>query len=272
MDDISRAAARDVSHYKNPDNDPRGPWLPTDATAPFERPLLRYEWHGRLPPEGRCWRYLKERALALDAERRTILSASGMVRIKRFLSEAQLQPKDDEPSLVMPRLELIVRTAMRSIAIAIAHAPDCLRQVEWRDLERVLREVFEKLGFSTELTRPSKDGGFDLRLQCREDGNLRTFFVEIKHWAGSAKRPGKPILDALFEVVARQDENATGLLLSSTGFAESAVVGRTEIERQVVRLGGKDKIVSLCQNYMKSASGVWAPTTNLADMLLDGTL
>lgn len=246
--------------------------MPTNATAPFERPLLRYEWHGKLPPEGRCWRYPKERALALEVEGRIVLSASGMVTIKRFLSEAQLQPEDDKPTPGMPKLEFIVRTAMKSIAVAIARTPDCLRQVEWRDLERVMREVFEKLGFLTELTRPSQDGGFDLRLQCREEGKLRTFFVEIKHWAGSAKRPGRPILDALFEVVARQDPNATGLLLSSTGFAESAVTGRTEIERKAVRLGGKDKIVSLCQSYMKSASGIWTPTTNLADMLLDGTL
>lgn len=272
MKDTSRTVALDVSRYKNPDNDPRGPWLPTNATAPFESQALRYEWHGKQPPEGRCWRYRKDRALALDAEGRIVLSASGMVTIKRFLSEAQLQLEDDKPAQRIPKLDFIVRTAMKSIAVAIARTPDCLHQVEWRDLERVLREVFEKLGFLTELTRSSQDGGFDLRLQCREDGKLRTFLVEIKHWAGSFKRPGRPILDALFEVVARQDENATGLLLSSTGFADSAVRGRTEIERRVIRLGGKDKIVSLCQNYVKSASGVWAPTTDLADMLLDGTL
>jgi hypothetical protein len=145
-------------------------------------------------------------------------------------------------------------------------------KVEWRDLERVLREVFEKLGFSTKLTRPSQDGGFDLCLQCWEEGKLRTFLVEIKHWAGSGKRPGRPILNTLFEVVARHDDDATGLLLSSTGFTDSAVMGRTEIERQAIRLGGRDKIVSLCENYVKSASGVWMPATDLGDMLLDGTL
>jgi hypothetical protein len=172
----------------------------------------------------------------------------------------------------MPRLELIVRSAMKALAVTIAHSPDCLQQVEWRDLERVLREVFEKLGFSTELTRPSQDGGFDLRLQCQEEGKPRTFFVEIKHWAGSGKRPGRPILDSLFEVVASQGQSATGLLLSSTGFANSVFTGRTEIEYQAVRLGGKDKIVSLCQDYVKNASGVWMPARDLADMLLDGTL
>jgi hypothetical protein len=272
MSDRGRAAAPEVSRYRNPENDAKGPYLLTDATAPFERPSLQYQWHGKLPPKGRCWRYSKQRAFTLDAEGRTVLSASGVVRIKRYFSEAKSWSEDDRPDSGLPRLELIVRTAMRGIAVAIARNPDCLRQVEWRDLERVLREVFEKLGFSTELTRPSQDGGFDLRLQCQDEGRPKTFFVEVKHWEGSGKRPGRLILDALFEVVARQDENATGLLLSSTGFANSAVKGRTEIERQAVRLGGKNKIVSLCHNYVRSISGVWMPATDLAGMLLDGTL
>jgi hypothetical protein len=272
MNNAGRAAGPYLSRYKNPDDDPRGPYILAAATSPFERPALRYEWHGKLPPEGRCWRYPKERALALDAEGRTVLSTRGMVSIKRYLSEARLRPEEDKPVPEMPRLEFIVRNAMGGIAEAIARNPGCMRQVEWRDLERALREVFEKLGFSTELTRASQDGGFDLRLRCFEGGKPRTFLVEIKHWEGSGKRPGSPILDALFEIVASHDDNTTGLLLSSTGFAASAVTGRTEIERQTVRLGGKDKIVSLCQNYVKIGSGVWTPATDLADMLLDGTL
>jgi hypothetical protein len=127
MDEASRTTALDVSRYKNPDNDPRGPWLPSNATAPFERLSLQYEWHGKLPPKGRSWRYTKEHALALDAEGRTVLSASGMIRIKRYLSEAKRWPADDKPVPGTPRLELIVRTAMRGIAVAIAHDPDCLQ-------------------------------------------------------------------------------------------------------------------------------------------------
>jgi hypothetical protein len=169
------------------------------------------------------------------------------------------------------QLEFIVRTAMKAIATEIARNPLCLRDVEWRDLERVLREVFERLGFTTQLTRSGKDGGFDLHLECKEAGETRTFLVEVKHWVGSGKKPGRSILSALVDVVARAASGATGLLLSSSGFTADVLNGRTEVEQQTVRLGGQSKIVSLCQNYLQSAEGLWSPTTELADMLLEGT-
>ena len=160
---------------------------------------------------------------------------------------------------------------MRAIAIAVAENPVCLRDVEWRDLERVLREVFEGVGFETQLTRSGKDGGFDLRLQCEEAGGTKVFLVEVKHWAGSGKKPGRPTVKSLIDVVARAATGTTGLLLSSSGFTTDAMNGRTEIEQRKVRLAGTSKIVSLCQNYLQSATGLWTPTTELSDMLLEGT-
>lgn len=257
--------------YKNPDNDPRGPYLLADVTSPFDRPALRYEWHGQFPPAGRSWRYSQDRAQELEVEGRVVFSSSGKPRLKRYMSEAR-RPEALEPQAPAPsRLELIVRTAMRAIAIAVAENPACLRDVEWRDLERVLREVFERMGFETQLTRSGKDGGFDLGLQCTEAGKTQVFLVEVKHWAGSGKRPGRTTLKALIDVVARAANGTTGLLLSSSGFTADVMNGQTEVEQRKVRLGGKSKIVSLCQNYLQSATGIWNPTTDLADMLLEGT-
>ena len=270
MRSIARQSAD--SRHKNPDNDPRGPYLLADVTSPFDRPTLRYEWHGQLPPAGRSWRYSKDRAQALEAEGRVVFSPSGKARLKRYLSEARGAETVDLPPPAPSKLELIVRTAMRSIAIAVAENPACLRDVEWRDLERVLREVFEQMGFATELTRPGKDGGFDLGLQCTEAGKTKVFLVEIKHWAGSGKKPGRNILTSLINVVARAATDTTGLLLSSSGFTADVMKGRTEIEQRKVRLGGQSKIVSLCQNYLQSAADLWTPTTDVADMLLEGTL
>src|SRR4030095_15631163 len=235
----------DTTRYKNPDADPCGPYLLTDVTSPFDRPTLRYEWHGNLPPPGRSWRYTKERAEALEAEGRITLTPTGRPRLKRYLSDAVrgegLEPLPPATS----KLELIVRTTMRAIAVAVAEDPACLRDVEWRDLERALREVFEGLGFVTKLHRSGNDGGFDLELNYTENGKQMIVLVEVKHWAGSGKKPGKPILGSLVDVVARAVPGTTGLLLSSTGFTSDVVSGRTEIEQRKVRLGGKEKIVSL---------------------------
>lgn len=243
-----------------------------DVTSPFERPMLKYEWHGKLPPSGRSWRYSKEKALELEADGRILISSSGRITLKRYLNEARVPETHDVLPIAPSGLEIIIRTEMRGIAIAVAENPMCLLDVEWRDLERVLREVFEKMGFVTRLTRSGKDGGFDLELQCTDLNGIRKFLVEVKHWAGSGKKPGRTVLQSLIDVIAREADGTTGLLLSSTGFTADVMRGRTEIEQHAIRLGEKSKIVSLCQNYLQGVSGLWTPTTDLADMLLDGTM
>ena len=84
----------DPAGYKNPDDDPRGPWKPIPLTAQGYRPNQMYEittpsgrqWH---PPKGGCWRYLRETLDALIENDRIYWGATGNnqpVR-KRFLYE-----------------------------------------------------------------------------------------------------------------------------------------------------------------------------------------
>jgi len=260
-----------AARYRNPDNDPRGPYVLADVTSPFDRPRLQYEWHGRLPPQGRSWRYTKERAAALEADGRIVFSSRGRPRLKRYLSEAVSRRNVEADAKASSRLEVIVRTAMKAIASEIAKNPRCLQDVEWRDLERVMREVFEQLGFATELTRSGKDGGFDLRLESKERGETNIFLVEVKHWLASGKKPGRKVLSALVDVVARAGGKTKGMLISSSGFADNVLSGRTEVEQHTVRIAGQNKIVSLCQNYLESVEGIWLPTTELSEMLLEGS-
>lgn len=260
-----------AERYKNPDDDPRGPYVLSDITSPFIRPSLIYELHGHLPPEGRSWRYTVERLEQMVSEGKIVFSASGRPRLKRYLNEAVQQ---NEPVPEVPQtqpLEVIIRTAMKAVAAEIARNPNSLQEVEWRDLERALREVFEALGFDTKLTRSGKDGGFDLKLECEKIGQVKTFLVEVKHWVARAKKTGKAVLSSLVDVVASATNCTTGLLLSSSGFTKDVLNGRTEIEQQRVRIGGHSKIVSLCQSYIQSTEGLWFPTSELADVLLEGT-
>lgn len=266
----SRDSAID-DRYKNPDNDPRGPYCLADVTSPFDRLTLQYEWRGHVPPQGRSWRYTKERAAALEAEGRIVFPSKGRPRLKRYLSEAASKNNIEADVKSPSRLELIIRTAMKAIPLEIAKNPQCLRDVEWRDLERAMREVFEQLGFKTELTRSGKDGGFDLRLECEEDGETQIFLVEVKHWLGSMKRPGSEVLSALVDVVAKAGGKTKGLLVSSSGFTRNILSGRTEVEQHIVRIAGQNKIVSLCQSYLESLEGVLFPTTELSEMLLEGS-
>lgn len=84
-----------IARYKNPDNDPRGPWASSDLAARNRYDAGLYPVtcpSGRLiegPPMGTYWRFSREKFLAMNAEGRIWWGEDGnnMPRLKRFLSE-----------------------------------------------------------------------------------------------------------------------------------------------------------------------------------------
>jgi len=89
-----------LSRYKNPDNDPRGPWqsVSANAQAGHATPSQFYKLRlpsGRLvdPPKGRCWLYTKERMDEEIAAGNIWFGADGdnAPRIKKFLKESSDQ-------------------------------------------------------------------------------------------------------------------------------------------------------------------------------------
>lgn len=90
---LPRTAESDTI-YHNPDDDPRGPWLPSDPFA--NKPYSRGQYTitgptGRefRPPPGRYWRVSEEKLRELDADGRVWWGPDGDARpsIKRYLSE-----------------------------------------------------------------------------------------------------------------------------------------------------------------------------------------
>ena len=83
-----------AASYKNPDNDPRGAWTSSDYTAQGYRPNQMYEittpgGAKYTPPEGKCWKNIKEVFLQQVADNRIWFGPDGcaMPRRKTFLSE-----------------------------------------------------------------------------------------------------------------------------------------------------------------------------------------
>ncbi|UNU11196.1 site-specific DNA-methyltransferase [Xanthomonas translucens] len=93
---LPRSAEQDRA-YKNPDNDPRGPWKPSDLSArnfygagtySITSPAGRYI---EAPPSGMYWRVSEQKFQELDADRRIWWGkdAKNIPAIKRFLSEVK---------------------------------------------------------------------------------------------------------------------------------------------------------------------------------------
>ncbi len=83
-----------TKNFKNPDNDPRGPWASTDFTAQGWRPNQMYPLTTRAgieytPPDGRCWSNIEPEFHRLVADDRMWFGKDGKSRprVKNFLSE-----------------------------------------------------------------------------------------------------------------------------------------------------------------------------------------
>lgn len=161
----------------------------------------------------------------------------------------------------------IVRGAMQQLARAVAERPEVLAKIEWRELEKVLREVFEGIGFGTKLTRPGKDGGFDLELSTAEGGQKRLYLVEVKHWA--EQKPGPAHLRKFISVTASRQATG-GLLLSTSGFSGTVYSGIAEFSAPV-RLAERGKVVALCRAYYRLRSALWLEDVSLHQTLFSGT-
>ena len=86
----------DARKYRNPDNDPRGPWVSVDFTAQGYRPNQMYEietpsGNKLKPPAGRCWKNLEEVFLKYKEEGRLWFGSdgAGVPRQKNYLSEKE---------------------------------------------------------------------------------------------------------------------------------------------------------------------------------------
>ena len=85
------------SRYKNPDNDPRGPWKSSDMSvktysANSDYPITLPSGRVVNPPESRCWVVSKDRYEELVKGKRIWFGSNGnnVPSIKRFLSEVQV--------------------------------------------------------------------------------------------------------------------------------------------------------------------------------------
>lgn len=84
------------SRYKNPDNDPRGPWTSGDLSvktysASSDYPITTPSGRVVNPPHGACWRVSKAKFEELLADNRIYFGESGdnVPRLKRFLCDLQ---------------------------------------------------------------------------------------------------------------------------------------------------------------------------------------
>ncbi|MBX7152712.1 restriction endonuclease [bacterium] len=186
-------------------------------------------------------------------------------RIREF--EGQMDDDNDEQK---NEIKFLITSVSKKIVEIIARDPHALEKLEWRDLERSLHQVFSGLGFDAELTPGSKDGGKDIIVSCSISKDSKKYFVEIKHWR-SGQKVGYTAIKHFYEILVSEDCDG-GLFLSTYGFKNKVFSELSVIETNIVKLGTKKKIVSLCRRYLMAEKGIYAPPSNIEDLLYEDTI
>lgn len=169
------------SIYQNPDNDPRGPWIPGDpyANKPYSKGIYTIVGPtGRnfSPPSGRFWRISEDRLKALDEDGRIWWGPSGNARpsIKRYLSEVgNLVPrtiwqKQDVGSNRTSKNEM--RSIFSENASFDTPKPSLL-------IQRILQIATEKDSLVLDSFAGSGSTGHAVLKQNAEDGGNRKFIM-----------------------------------------------------------------------------------------------
>lgn len=188
-----------------------------------------------------------------------------LTNIKNWVTRIEV-----ESELAELGYEDIIKIVSKAYIEKIAANPDFLLNLEWRELEKTLAEIFEGLAFKVKLTPPSKDGGKDLILEIVKEGTKLSYIVEVKHWR-SMQKVGQSNVKDFIRVVCNE-KREKGIFLSTFGFTENAFEGLTELERTKVRFGNQEKIISLCKTYLRVRSGIWTPLNDLQELLYEQTI
>jgi small GTP-binding protein len=195
-------------------------------------------------------------------------TGAGIEELRSEIQSAIISPDENEEN-VFENVSIIVRVMIDKICQLVAKKSNALLEIEWRDLERVIAQALETIGFSIILTPAAKDGGKDIIASCIVEGKDKKFYIEIKHW--KENKPGKKIISKFVEVNAI-DCTDGGLFLSTSGYTKAVYKKMGEISVQKIKLGAHDKMVSLCKYYVMKKNGVWFSNSPLPEILFEDTL
>lgn len=179
--------------------------------------------------------------------------------------EAMLLDQDDKDSA----LASIMADMLDRLAVGIAEAQIDLRQIEWRDLERMVGHVLKELGYAVNVTAASQDDGRDVIVADVNVQPLGIYNIEIKHW--TEEPVGSREMRRLLDVSVREGRDGA-LMLATSGVRDNALRVRSETMLDYLRVGRDTKIVMACRSFVKRRAGLWTAPQPFKSFMLEGTV
>lgn len=186
---VPRSEAQDKA-YKNPDNDPRGPWKTSDLSARNYYGAGTYSItcpSGRIierPPQGRYWVVAQEKFVELDADNRVWWGKNGdaIPQMKRFLSEVK---QGVVPQTFWPYTDVGHTQEAKKELVSICDFEDSASVFITPKPTRLLRRILELATDKDSIVMDSFAGSGTtghavLALNKADGGNRRFIMVEME--------------------------------------------------------------------------------------------
>lgn len=174
--------------------------------------------------------------------------------------------KFDIPSFEEPRISGIEEDRMRGgysagetqipkIITDIYNDHSIFNKVESRQFEEIMAELLRSQGYKVELTKQTKDGGYDILALASLKGNIPVkVLVECKRYKNKV---GVGIIRSFKEVVMSNDANMG--IIATTGLFTTGAWRKKEQTPYLLDFRDKDAIISWVEDYMTTRN----KTTNI---------
>lgn len=121
-----------------------------------------------------------------------------------------------------------------------------LLQIHSREFEKVIAELLSHQGFDVELTKQTRDNGYDIIALKYFDGHIPLkFLVECKRY--TKEKVGVEIIRAFKEVLVTENANR-GIIVTTSYFTKDAVNKRNEMP-YLLDYRDKDHVMEWVKNY-----------------------
>ncbi|MBO6754675.1 MAG: restriction endonuclease, partial [Spongiibacter sp.] len=101
--------------------------------------------------------------------------------------------------------------------------PDLLREIDSRQFEEVVAELFREKGYEVELTKRTRDGGKDIIAISKDHFGIKLkYFIECKHY-GEKNKVGVDVVRNLHGVKNTKDGPNKTIIATTSSFTADAV-------------------------------------------------
>ncbi|MEQ8627080.1 restriction endonuclease [Ekhidna sp.] len=119
-----------------------------------------------------------------------------------------------------------------------------LNDLHHRRFEEMIAELLRHRGFEVELTKQTRDGGYDILALNNVRGFPIKFLVECKRWSDNV---GIDIIRSFCHVIS--DEKANKGIIVTSSYFSSEVIAKSEKEGHILDLENRDSVIDWVTDY-----------------------